>query len=893
MSEVLGPAPAAPLEHAWHTPPALAEARLILAWDHAPLPAWWSACEQALHSLGVPTGGRQGTRGPAPNDVCLALQLDAAQAQARAGQQEVWFLSDGQGAPLDAARPLIRDLQRAQGVHLCLWRAHSEGAERVASPASAPGFTALQRLHTAPAPSRPAQEPAQEPARLVGQAVARLLAQAWRRREMLAQGVAQAHTAPQALSPQPPQAPLPWGQSWANAWQAWARRQSQRWLSEHWRVGLVRSPIEAWLSPDFEPKVQWLTPAQGRHYHADPMGLPGSPQQLFAEQFDEQTGRGHLVQLRLGEQGRVSSISPVAVGSGQHVSFPQLLQEGGRTYGLLESSVGRVTTLYEVDTQGQWLPVQTLLAGMAVVDPTLFRWQGRYWLAYTDADLGEHDNLCLQYADSVLGPWTPHAHNPVKVDVRGARMAGPWFEHEGVLYRPAQDCLRTYGAAMVIQRVLHCSPDRYDETEVRRIQPAPQGECPDGIHTLSAWGAHTLIDGKKMRWNTWALLRKLRGRLSGIKPRTKPTKTAQALQHVAVVVPHLRMGGGELSMLRVAQGLVRLGVRVSLIVNTLRTAEVEVPEGVEVHDLGCEGTLSAANAMVDALRVLRPQVVFSAFPHTNVSTVWAARSADVGVRCVVSEHAPLSMQIQREGGWRYRVLPPLVRWAYRRADAVVAVSQGVADDLQGMLGQATGIHVIHNPVIDDHERLDPHAPPEHPWLADRSLQVVISVSRLSVEKDIPTLMRAFAQLHAQRPDTRLLLLGEGPDRPRLEALRTELGLSEVVQMPGRVSQPRRWVQHAAAFGLASQYEGFGNVLIEALSCGVPVVSTDCPVGPRDILAGGRFGQLVPVGDWQAMGQALQRAIEQGPLPREALAHAAGFTESRSSQAYRTLFESLM
>lgn len=370
--------------------------------------------------------------------------------------------------------------------------------------------------------------------------------------------------------------------------------------------------------------------------------------------------------------------------------------------------------------------------------------------------------------------------------------------------------------------------------------------------------------------------------------------SAAVLQQVAVVLPHLRMGGGELSMLRLASGLARLGVQVELIVNTLSTAELPVPMGLTVTALGHEGTLSGIKALAAALVRSRPQLVFSAFPHTNLAALAATRWAAVGARCVVSEHAPLSHQIAREGGWRYRLLPPLVRWAYPRADAVVAVSQGVANDLDAMLGKHRPISVIANPVIDEAEQLDPKAAPGHPWLADPNLQVLMSVSRLSVEKDIPTLMKAFAKLHASRPDTRLLLVGEGPDRPRLQALRTQLGLEAVVDLPGQVAQPRRWIQHAAVFALASQYEGFGNVLIEALSCGVPVVSTDCPVGPRDILADGRRGQLVPVGDVDAMAVALARALDEPMLCLDSgKAYAEGFTASRSSQAYFQLFESLL
>jgi glycosyltransferase involved in cell wall biosynthesis len=857
-------------------------ARVVLAHAGAEVSEWLLACQRSMaHSACLSLSLAPSSTEVTPTDIALALTLQSAKQMAHQGTARTWYLSDGDGAPVNPNHPLLAGAMRGQGLSLQLWEVLPTDSS------TALRFAPLAHMHIA------ATGLAASHHQQVGQLLSRLLQHAWRTQTSQRAGRGDA-PAPQATVEA-----MSFGQRLGlqaqGALRAFWQRQGSRFLSERWRIGLVRAPIQAWLQPGFQPAIEWITPEQGRRYHADPVGMLGSSTRIFCEAFDEHTGLGSLACLTLDDQSAVQHEQAVAGHAMHHVSFPQLLSVQGRLYGLLESSANRVTTLHEVTADGQWHPLGTLLEGIAAADPTLFQWEGRFWLAYTDADLGKHDSLCLQYADSLQGPWTPHAHNPVKVDIRGARMAGAWFEHEGQLYRPAQDCLRAYGAGLVIQRVLHCSPTRYEEEEVRRIAPDPKGACPDGMHTLSAWGEHTLVDGKRLAWSPWALARKVRQRLGLLshEPQPKPGLPAARLKHVAVVVPHLRMGGGELSMLRVAQGLSRLDVRVSLIVNTLRTQEVSVPAGIELHELGCEGTLSAARALAQALRHLQADVVFSAFPHTNVSTVWAARRAGGGLRCVVSEHAPLSQQIEREGGWRYRVLPPLVRWAYRRADAVVAVSGGVALDLKGMLGAATPIQVIGNPVLADHETLDRQAPPAHPWLADAHLKVVMSVSRLSVEKDIPTLMRAFGRLHAQRPQTRLLLLGEGPERAHLEALRAELGLNEVVQMPGRVQHPRQWLQHAAAFGLASHYEGFGNVLIEALSCGVPVVSTDCPVGPRDILAGGQHGQLVPVGDWQAMGDALGAAIDQGAAPAAAVAYAARFTESSASQAYLHLFESLL
>ena len=388
------------------------------------------------------------------------------------------------------------------------------------------------------------------------------------------------------------------------------------------------------------------------------------------------------------------------------------------------------------------------------------------------------------------------------------------------------------------------------------------------------------------------------------------TPGTMAPQHLAVLLPHLRTGGGEMSMLRLAGGLAKAqgqagpthepgpgGLRVTLLVQTLQGAELVVPPGVAVADLGTTGTLGSLRQLARWLRAEQPCWLLSAFPHTNVAAVAAVAWSRSSCRCIVSEHAPLSLQIERQGSWRYRVLPPLVRWAYRRADAVVAVSHGVRQDLLAMAGPALKLHTIFNPVLDAAAATASTAAaaahtPLHPWLLDAQLRVVLSVSRLSDEKDIPTLLRAFEQLHAQRPHTRLLLAGDGPARPALQALVEQRKLGATVALVGRVQGPQQWMQRAAVFALASQYEGFGNVLVEALASGCPVVSTDCPVGPREILAGGRFGSLVPVGDWQAMAQALCRAIDHPGLPPGAAEHAWQFTDTAACRAYRQLLDGM-
>ena len=182
--------------------------------------------------------------------------------------------------------------------------------------------------------------------------------------------------------------------------------------------------------------------------------------------------------------------------------------------------------------------------------------------------------------------------------------------------------------------------------------------------------------------------------------------------------------------------------------------------------------------------------------------------------------------------------------------------------------------------------------PNHDWLLDPAIKVVLSVGRLSPEKGLATLVQAFAELHVDQPDARLLIAGEGPERAVLQRLVAELGLSNVASLAGRTSTPLAWMRHAAVFVLASDYEGFGNVLVEAMACGTPVVSTDCPVGPREILKNGRLGRLVPVGDAAALATAISQALTQGRPPAAAREAALGYTQAAACARYLELFQHL-
>jgi glycosyltransferase involved in cell wall biosynthesis len=331
---------------------------------------------------------------------------------------------------------------------------------------------------------------------------------------------------------------------------------------------------------------------------------------------------------------------------------------------------------------------------------------------------------------------------------------------------------------------------------------------------------------------------------------------------MAIFAPDLVVGGAERSMLNLAAGLTARGHTVDLVLARAQGPFlVDVPRTVRLVDLRARRVLTSLAPLVHYLRRERPAALLSVL-HANMIAVWARRLSGVPVRLVVSERNTLSSEAQGfRQDFRARLMPHLVRRFYPWADCVVAVSQGVADDLVQIAKiPREHIRVIYNPIVTPRLREKAQAPLDHPWFAPGEPPVVLGVGRLSVQKDFITLIRAFEIVRRVRP-TRLLILGEGEERPALERLVEQLDLVQDVSLPGFVANPCPYMSRAGVFVLSSRWEGLPGVLIEALYCGAPLVATDCPSGPREILADGRYGQLVPVGDAPALGEAIEAVLD--------------------------------
>ncbi|OFV92551.1 MAG: hypothetical protein A3G76_00470 [Acidobacteria bacterium RIFCSPLOWO2_12_FULL_65_11] len=299
------------------------------------------------------------------------------------------------------------------------------------------------------------------------------------------------------LDMEPPDAPLSRVVAVADTLRTWLRR-------ERWTIGLVAAPIEDILASGALPEPIWLRDQPPDRFYADPFPVAccGDAVRVLVEDYRYHPKRKGLSELEIGRDGRLrravdqETLPPRA-------SYPFLLRRDGELICIPETSSADAAMAFARDgATGKWSALGDLVRGFRVIDPTLVEWNGRWWLFCTKQGDEDQTELYLFCAPSWDGPWNPHPLNPVKSDTRSSRPAGQCFETGGVLYRPAQNCARRYGAGITINRIVELTPRRFREEPVLSLLPSPSSPWPDGLHTINSLDDVTVVDGLRVerRW---------------------------------------------------------------------------------------------------------------------------------------------------------------------------------------------------------------------------------------------------------------------------------------------------------------------------------------------------------------------------------------------------------
>jgi hypothetical protein len=279
---------------------------------------------------------------------------------------------------------------------------------------------------------------------------------------------------------------------------------------EHWAIGVIPQSIQQ-VAQAFDPdKIRWL-PEPTNGFLADPFGIARADGTLtiLAEALWWNEHRGRIVAFDAKADGTATELQDVFDFS-THASYPQLIEHEGNIYCIPETCAQRRVQLFRAEAfPNKWVPDTILLDNFPGADATVYFYQDRWWLFVGNNDDQDETKLYLFHADNLRGPWLPHTENPVKSDLRSARPAGSLFTVGGELFRPAQDCSVTYGGAIAINKIETLTPVRFVEQTVKRLRPAVRGPYPNGLHTLSAAGQFTLVDGKRHAWSAAELCKKL------------------------------------------------------------------------------------------------------------------------------------------------------------------------------------------------------------------------------------------------------------------------------------------------------------------------------------------------------------------------------------------------
>ena len=370
---------------------------------------------------------------------------------------------------------------------------------------------------------------------------------------------------------------------------------------------------------------------------------------------------------------------------------------------------------------------------------------------------------------------------------------------------------------------------------------------------------------------------------------------------VAFFLPTMDAGGAESNIVKILSGIDKKKFQPQLVLAKKQGDFLKyVPKNCRIFELGGMGYFKIFWGLAKFLKTEKPTILVSSFPHFNIISLAAKKFSGAETKIVVIEHTSFSLLKSTASNFWHKIivilfLPALMRITYEWAGAIVCVSKGVASDLFEVLESDKKIQVIYNPVADGKILKMAQRQANHPWLADKNIPVIIAVGRLAKAKDYPNLFKALKLILEEHP-AKLLILGSGAEEQKLKKIVEDYGLAEFVDFLGFQPNPYKYIKDSSVFVLSSMQEGFGNAIIEAMALGVPVVSTNCPSGPNEIIENNKNGILVPVKDPKSLAAGVLKILENPALAesfsKEGKKRSQFFSVLKSIKEYEKLFSKI-
>jgi glycosyltransferase involved in cell wall biosynthesis len=365
--------------------------------------------------------------------------------------------------------------------------------------------------------------------------------------------------------------------------------------------------------------------------------------------------------------------------------------------------------------------------------------------------------------------------------------------------------------------------------------------------------------------------------------------------NVMIVCPTLAFGGAETVSVNLANEFVKKGVSVELIVfDDTGILRSEISKDVKLHALRYRKARFAVFGLYLHIAKRRPDYVISMLRAASTAVGISFRIPFLKSKLVIRE-ASLYVPSENTGTFQARIESFILKLAYRSCDAFIANSEGTLKTFNNhkVLSKKTVVKVIGNPVLTDELEEQLQRPVRHPWFRDKRFKIIVSAGRLHEVKDQGNLIRAFKIVVQQIPEARLVIFGDGPERENLHGLIKVLELEDLVSLAGYEPRPVNYIAKADVFVLSSKREGFGNVIVEALVTGIPVISTDCPGNPGNLLGHGKYGILVPVGDSNALADAIKTVLSGTVEPfTGAKLRAMEFSSDKIADTYLNFLRTL-